>query len=140
MLTDSLTWSEAPLHVFHQSEFTLDLSEALLCSVDSSTLLCLLVFCFFFFKQAYADYIGFILTLNEGVKGKKLSVEYKISEVSKRCCSLLAGHMLPPEVSIPLILFPLLLLLHRAKDLKRLPRALGNPAQTRFRSHPNLAF
>ena len=33
--------------------------------------------------QAYADYIGFILTLNEGVKGKKLSVEYRVSEVGK---------------------------------------------------------
>ncbi|ELR46837.1 Serine/threonine-protein phosphatase 2A activator, partial [Bos mutus] len=32
-------------------------------------------------SQAYADYIGFILTLNEGVKGKKLSFEYKVSEV-----------------------------------------------------------
>ncbi|XP_033614885.1 serine/threonine-protein phosphatase 2A activator [Fukomys damarensis] len=32
-------------------------------------------------SQAYADYIGFILTLNEGVKGKKLSVEYVVSEV-----------------------------------------------------------
>lgn len=31
--------------------------------------------------QAYADYIGFILTLNEGVKGKKLTCEYKVSEV-----------------------------------------------------------
>ncbi|KAL4689820.1 hypothetical protein H8959_012611, partial [Pygathrix nigripes] len=29
---------------------------------------------------AYADYIGFILTLNEGVKGKKLTFEYKVSE------------------------------------------------------------
>ncbi|KAF5922123.1 hypothetical protein HPG69_017901 [Diceros bicornis minor] len=32
-------------------------------------------------SQAYADYIGFILTLNEGVKGKKLTFEYKVSEV-----------------------------------------------------------
>lgn len=33
--------------------------------------------------QAYADYMGFVLTLNEGVKGKKLTCEYKVSEV---CC------------------------------------------------------
>lgn len=32
-------------------------------------------------RQAYADYIGFILTLNEGVKGKKLTFEYPVSEV-----------------------------------------------------------
>nr|KAF6434272.1 protein phosphatase 2 phosphatase activator [Molossus molossus] len=32
-------------------------------------------------SQAYADYIGFILTLNEGVKGKKLTFEYKVSEM-----------------------------------------------------------
>ena len=31
--------------------------------------------------QAYADYMGFILTLNEGVKGKKLTFEYRVSEV-----------------------------------------------------------
>lgn len=31
--------------------------------------------------QAYADYMGFILTLNEGVKGKKLTCEHKVSEV-----------------------------------------------------------
>ncbi|EPY83314.1 serine/threonine-protein phosphatase 2A activator isoform a [Camelus ferus] len=31
--------------------------------------------------EAYADYIGFILTLNEGVKGKKLTFEYTVSEV-----------------------------------------------------------
>uniref|UniRef100_A0A8D1GU87 Serine/threonine-protein phosphatase 2A activator n=1 Tax=Sus scrofa TaxID=9823 RepID=A0A8D1GU87_PIG len=30
--------------------------------------------------QAYADYMGFILTLNEGVKGKKLTFEYRVSE------------------------------------------------------------
>ncbi|XP_031731601.1 serine/threonine-protein phosphatase 2A activator [Anarrhichthys ocellatus] len=35
-------------------------------------------------SQAYADYMGFVLTLNEGVKGKKLTSEYKVSEV----CSL----------------------------------------------------
>uniref|UniRef100_A0A8D1H366 Serine/threonine-protein phosphatase 2A activator n=1 Tax=Sus scrofa TaxID=9823 RepID=A0A8D1H366_PIG len=32
-------------------------------------------------SQAYADYMGFILTLNEGVKGKKLTFEYRVSEV-----------------------------------------------------------
>lgn len=31
--------------------------------------------------QAYADYMGFILTLNEGVKGRKLTCEYNVSEV-----------------------------------------------------------
>uniref|UniRef100_A0ACB8F1I1 Uncharacterized protein n=1 Tax=Sphaerodactylus townsendi TaxID=933632 RepID=A0ACB8F1I1_9SAUR len=30
---------------------------------------------------ASRDYIGFILTLNEGVKGKKLTCEYKVSEI-----------------------------------------------------------
>lgn len=34
--------------------------------------------------QAYADYMGFILTLNEGVKGKKLTCEYEVSEVTLR--------------------------------------------------------
>lgn len=33
--------------------------------------------------QAYADYMGFVLTLNEGVKGKKLTCEYKVSEVCR---------------------------------------------------------
>lgn len=31
--------------------------------------------------QAYADYMGFILSLNKMVKGKKLTLEYKVSEV-----------------------------------------------------------
>uniref|UniRef100_A0A5F9DPS4 Serine/threonine-protein phosphatase 2A activator n=1 Tax=Oryctolagus cuniculus TaxID=9986 RepID=A0A5F9DPS4_RABIT len=39
--------------------------------------------------QAYADYIGFILTLNEGVKGKKLSFEYKVSEAVEKLLALL---------------------------------------------------
>ncbi|KFO90173.1 Serine/threonine-protein phosphatase 2A activator, partial [Buceros rhinoceros silvestris] len=34
-------------------------------------------------SQAYADYMGFILTLNEGVRGKKLTCEYKVSEVGE---------------------------------------------------------
>lgn len=34
-----------------------------------------------FTVQAYADYMGFILALNEGVKGKKLSWDYSVSEV-----------------------------------------------------------
>lgn len=33
--------------------------------------------------QAYADYMGFILSLNKVVKGKKLTCEYKVSEVFK---------------------------------------------------------
>lgn len=42
-----------------------------------------LILCVFEKLQAYADYMGFILTLNEGVKGRKLTCEYKVSEVSK---------------------------------------------------------
>lgn len=34
-------------------------------------------------SQAYADYMGFILTLNEGVRGKKLTCDYKVSEVGE---------------------------------------------------------
>ncbi|MEQ2203267.1 hypothetical protein XENOCAPTIV_027795, partial [Xenoophorus captivus] len=34
--------------------------------------------------QAYADYMGFILTLNEGVKGKKLTSDYDVSEVMRK--------------------------------------------------------
>ncbi|XP_030063719.1 serine/threonine-protein phosphatase 2A activator isoform X2 [Microcaecilia unicolor] len=40
-------------------------------------------------SQAYADYIGFILTLNGGVKGKKLTCEYKISEPIEKLVALL---------------------------------------------------
>uniref|UniRef100_A0A8C4X8Y1 Serine/threonine-protein phosphatase 2A activator n=1 Tax=Erpetoichthys calabaricus TaxID=27687 RepID=A0A8C4X8Y1_ERPCA len=40
-------------------------------------------------SQAYADYMGFILTLNEGVKGKKLTCEYKVSENIKKLVALL---------------------------------------------------
>ncbi|XP_045144510.1 serine/threonine-protein phosphatase 2A activator isoform X2 [Echinops telfairi] len=40
-------------------------------------------------SQAYADYIGFILTLNEGVKGKKLTLEYKVSEAIEKLVVLL---------------------------------------------------
>ncbi|XP_012824572.1 serine/threonine-protein phosphatase 2A activator isoform X2 [Xenopus tropicalis] len=31
-------------------------------------------------SQAYTDYMGFVLALNEGVKGKKLTDDYKVSE------------------------------------------------------------
>ncbi|KAJ3605171.1 hypothetical protein NHX12_027221 [Muraenolepis orangiensis] len=41
-------------------------------------------------SQAYADYMGFILTLNEGVKGKKLTCEYNISETVAKLLDLLA--------------------------------------------------
>ncbi|XP_024617896.1 serine/threonine-protein phosphatase 2A activator isoform X2 [Neophocaena asiaeorientalis asiaeorientalis] len=51
-------------------------------------------------SQAYADYIGFILTLNEGVKGKKLSFEYRVSE------SLRSGRPDRASPSVPLPLFP----------------------------------
>ncbi|KAI1882357.1 hypothetical protein AGOR_G00249850 [Albula goreensis] len=40
-------------------------------------------------SQAYADYMGFILTLNEGVKGKKLTCEYSVSETVEKLLSLL---------------------------------------------------
>uniref|UniRef100_A0A8D1F078 Serine/threonine-protein phosphatase 2A activator n=1 Tax=Sus scrofa TaxID=9823 RepID=A0A8D1F078_PIG len=39
--------------------------------------------------QAYADYMGFILTLNEGVKGKKLTFEYRVSEAIEKLVTLL---------------------------------------------------
>uniref|UniRef100_S4RDM6 Serine/threonine-protein phosphatase 2A activator n=1 Tax=Petromyzon marinus TaxID=7757 RepID=S4RDM6_PETMA len=40
-------------------------------------------------SQAYADYMGFILTLNEAVKGKKLSSEFKVSEAVEQLVCLL---------------------------------------------------
>ncbi|NXU02321.1 PTPA phosphatase, partial [Buphagus erythrorhynchus] len=40
-------------------------------------------------SQAYADYMGFILTLNEGVRGKKLTCEYKVSEPIEKLVALL---------------------------------------------------
>ncbi|KAM9440375.1 serine/threonine-protein phosphatase 2A activator [Clarias gariepinus] len=40
-------------------------------------------------SQAYADYMGFILTLNEGVKGKKLTCDYPVSETIKKLLSML---------------------------------------------------
>lgn len=40
----------------------------------------------YFLPQAYADYLGFVLALNDGVKGKKITSEYKVSEV---CCVVL---------------------------------------------------
>ncbi|GAA6095224.1 serine/threonine-protein phosphatase 2A activator isoform X2 [Tachysurus ichikawai] len=40
-------------------------------------------------SQAYADYIGFILTLNEAVKGKKLTYDYPVSETVEKLLSLL---------------------------------------------------
>uniref|UniRef100_A0A8B9GUM8 Serine/threonine-protein phosphatase 2A activator n=1 Tax=Astyanax mexicanus TaxID=7994 RepID=A0A8B9GUM8_ASTMX len=40
-------------------------------------------------SQAYADYMGFVLTLNEGVKGKKLTCEYPVSETVEKLLSLL---------------------------------------------------
>nr|XP_003229726.2 PREDICTED: serine/threonine-protein phosphatase 2A activator [Anolis carolinensis] len=40
-------------------------------------------------SQAYADYMGFILTLNEGIKGKKLTCEYRVSEPIEKLVSLL---------------------------------------------------
>ncbi|XP_071397501.1 serine/threonine-protein phosphatase 2A activator isoform X2 [Centroberyx affinis] len=40
-------------------------------------------------SQAYADYMGFVLTLNEGVKGKKLTCEYPVSETVEKLLDLL---------------------------------------------------
>ncbi|KAG8554785.1 hypothetical protein GDO81_003893 [Engystomops pustulosus] len=40
-------------------------------------------------SQAYADYIGFVLTLNESVKGKKLTCEYRVSEAIEKLMALL---------------------------------------------------
>ncbi|XP_053551712.1 serine/threonine-protein phosphatase 2A activator [Bombina bombina] len=40
-------------------------------------------------SQAYADYMGFVLSLNEGIKGKKLTDEYKVSEVIIKLIALL---------------------------------------------------
>ncbi|MEQ2276038.1 hypothetical protein XENORESO_012741 [Xenotaenia resolanae] len=40
-------------------------------------------------KWAYADYMGFILTLNEGVKGKKLTSDYDVSETVEKLLDLL---------------------------------------------------
>ncbi|XP_035197203.1 serine/threonine-protein phosphatase 2A activator isoform X2 [Oxyura jamaicensis] len=40
-------------------------------------------------SQAYADYMGFILTLNEGVRGKKLTCDYKVSEPIEKLVALL---------------------------------------------------
>lgn len=35
----------------------------------------------YIFFQAYCDYVGFILTLNESVKGKKLTCQFEVSQV-----------------------------------------------------------
>lgn len=40
-------------------------------------------------SQAYADYMGFVLTLNESVKGKKLSCDYHVSEAIEKLMALL---------------------------------------------------
>ncbi|CAI5794049.1 serine/threonine-protein phosphatase 2A activator isoform X1 [Podarcis raffonei] len=40
-------------------------------------------------SQAYADYTGFILKLNESIKGKKLTCEYKVSEPIEKLIDLL---------------------------------------------------
>lgn len=34
-----------------------------------------------YFLQAYSDYLGFVLTLNDAVKGKSMGGDYKVSEV-----------------------------------------------------------
>ncbi|XP_040860533.1 serine/threonine-protein phosphatase 2A activator isoform X4 [Ochotona curzoniae] len=54
-------------------------------------------------SQAYADYIGFILTLNEGVKGKKLTFEYPVSEEAERLVATVVPTDLAaavPEVAV----------------------------------------
>ncbi|XP_077140626.1 serine/threonine-protein phosphatase 2A activator isoform X1 [Ranitomeya variabilis] len=40
-------------------------------------------------SQAYADYMGFILTINESVKGKKLTCDYCVSEVVVKLMAVL---------------------------------------------------
>lgn len=40
-------------------------------------------------SQAYSDYMGFVLTLNESVKSKKLNCEYEISETVEKLLGLL---------------------------------------------------
>ena len=52
------------------------------CNIMFAYYLITLFFCVT--MKAYADYMGFILTLNEGVKRKKLTCEYKVSEVRLR--------------------------------------------------------
>ncbi|XP_052038052.1 serine/threonine-protein phosphatase 2A activator isoform X2 [Apodemus sylvaticus] len=54
-------------------------------------------------SQAYADYIGFILTLNEGVKGKKLTFDYKVSEEAENLvATVVPTHLAAavPEVAV----------------------------------------
>ncbi|XP_009948991.1 PREDICTED: serine/threonine-protein phosphatase 2A activator isoform X3 [Leptosomus discolor] len=54
-------------------------------------------------SQAYADYMGFILTLNEGVRGKKLTCEYKVSEeAEKLVAAVIPKHLsdAAPEVAV----------------------------------------
>uniref|UniRef100_A0A8C2UQ41 Serine/threonine-protein phosphatase 2A activator n=1 Tax=Chinchilla lanigera TaxID=34839 RepID=A0A8C2UQ41_CHILA len=54
-------------------------------------------------SQAYADYIGFILTLNEGVKGRKLSLEYTVSEEAENLvATVVPTHLAAavPEVAV----------------------------------------
>ncbi|XP_062447082.1 serine/threonine-protein phosphatase 2A activator isoform X2 [Rhea pennata] len=54
-------------------------------------------------SQAYADYMGFILTLNEGVKGKKLTCEYKVSEEAEKLVATVIPKPLAdaaPEVAV----------------------------------------
>uniref|UniRef100_H0VC16 Serine/threonine-protein phosphatase 2A activator n=1 Tax=Cavia porcellus TaxID=10141 RepID=H0VC16_CAVPO len=54
-------------------------------------------------SQAYADYMGFVLTLNEGVKGKKLSVEYTVSEEAENLvATVVPTHLAAavPEVAV----------------------------------------
>nr|XP_055126758.1 serine/threonine-protein phosphatase 2A activator isoform X3 [Symphalangus syndactylus] len=54
-------------------------------------------------SQAYADYIGFILTLNEGVKGKKLTFEYRVSEEAENLvATVVPTHLAAavPEVAV----------------------------------------
>ncbi|XP_052412901.1 serine/threonine-protein phosphatase 2A activator isoform X2 [Carassius gibelio] len=54
-------------------------------------------------SQAYADYMGFILTLNEGVKGKKLTCEYHVSEEAEALVTAVLPSQLcdaAPEVAV----------------------------------------
>ncbi|CAH3021150.1 unnamed protein product [Porites evermanni] len=40
-------------------------------------------------SQAYSDYLGFVLTLNDAVKGKSMGGDYKVSEASTKLVTLL---------------------------------------------------
>ena len=46
----------------------------------------LVVFIFTLYMQAYGEYLGFVLALNEAVHGKTLKCDYEVSEVAVWLC------------------------------------------------------